>query len=209
MRVPFRVFASLALIAALQGCVRHVAVPVPADRLGPAPGPGMIEVEFVAGQPDRVWEVYAGGEMICTTPCLRMLPAGQPFLLESQYEETVFVPDLSAEAKRSRRTMLIADGVNRGKHVNGIVFTTFGGMGVVTGITLAAVGCSDLERRPGTCTAGLITGGVSIPVTAFALWLLLDGLPKAHALPVEILPAQTGQPPVSLSLTPNGIAGTF
>ncbi|HYV45060.1 MAG TPA: hypothetical protein VFA20_09375, partial [Myxococcaceae bacterium] len=72
-----------------------------------------------------------------------------------------------------------------------------------------AVGCSDLQERAGMCNAGLITGAASLPLTAFGIWLLLDSNPKADVFPVLRTRPGRAQIPVTVGLTPTGIAGTF
>jgi hypothetical protein len=115
---------------------------------------------------------------------------------------------LGLEALQTRHALVSAEGTCDGKYVTGLVFTTFGGMAAVVAITLTAVGCSDIQERGGMCTAGLITG-VSLPITAGAIWMMIDGLPKAHVLPVYQSQAANGQTPVRVAILPNGIYGTF
>ena len=200
----------LLLSSLLPGCIRRVAVPASAED-GPVeePPPGMVSVSVVSEYEPQVWEVYAGRKLVCTTPCTKWFSPRQSLVLKSPEGDELFVPGVGREALKARHAILVAEGSSYAKHVNGIVFTTLGGMGVVTAITLTAVGCSQIQERAGMCSAGLITGGVSVPVTAFALWMLLDASPKAHVLPVFKARAQRGQPPVTFSLAPNGIAGTF
>jgi hypothetical protein len=169
----------------------------------------MVEVSVVSEYEDQVWDVVAGGDVICTTPCTQWVRAGQGLRLMANDGDRLFVPGLGVEAMQSRRALLIAEGTCDGKHITGLVFTTFGGMGVVTSIPFIAIGCSNLERRGGMCTAGLITAAVSVPLTAISIWMMIDGLPKAHIIPELKIQASAGQPPVTLSLLPNGIAGTF
>jgi hypothetical protein len=169
----------------------------------------MVEVSVVSEYEDQVWDVVAGGEVVCTTPCTQWVGARQGLRLMANDGDRLFVPGLGVEAMQTRHALLVAEGTCDGKHVTGIVFTTFGGMGVVTAIPFIAIGCSDLQRRAGMCTAGLNTAGVSLPLTAIAIWMLIDGLPKAHVIPLVKGQASAGQPPVTFSLTPNGIAGTF
>ena len=59
------------------------------------------------------------------------------------------------------------------------------------------------------CTAGLITGGVSVPLTAASILMLLDSFPKVHVLPVMRAEVVKDQPPVALAVTPVGLVGTF
>jgi hypothetical protein len=201
---------SLVLSSVLPGCVRRVAVPA-SDEDGPVqdPPPGMVAVSVVSEHEHQVWDVYAGRNLVCTTPCTQWVSPRQHLVLKSREGDELFVPGVGREAQRARHAILVAEGTSYAKHVNGIVFTTLGGMGVVTAITLTAVGCSQVQERAGMCSAGLITGGASLPVTAFALWMLLDSSPKAHVLPVFKARARHGQPPVTISLAPHGVVGTF
>jgi hypothetical protein len=211
MRALASALLALLLIPMLQGCLRHAALPPATVHGQPSeePPPGLVAVDVVSDDEDQVWNVYSGGNVVCTTPCTQWFRARESLLLESNDGDRLHVRGFGVQALQSRRAMLVAEGSCSGKYVNGIVFTTFGGMGLVTAITLAAVGCSDLEERRGMCNAGLITGGISLPVTAFALWMLLDSHPKAHILPIFKTHARNGQPPVTFAVAPNGVAGTF
>jgi hypothetical protein len=212
MRKLASVFVVLFLLHAPVGCVRHaVAPPLPGVEgpSTPEPPPGTVAVEVVSDDEGQAWDVSVRNQVVCTTPCSRWFNAGARLTLHSRDGDFLYVPGLGAEAAQARHAVLVAEGSNAAKQVNGIVFTTFGGMGVVTAITLTAVGCSDLERHAGMCSAGLITGAVSVPVTAFAIWLLVDSGPKAHVLPVFKAQTAPGQPPVSFAVTPNGVIGTF
>ncbi len=212
MRKLASVFVVLFLLNAPIGCVLHaVAPPLPGaeGQSTPEPPPGTVAVDVVSDNEAQVWTVYTGNQEVCTTPCSGWFNAGERLTLKSRNGDFLYVPGLGREAAEARHALLIAEGTNKAKKVNGIVFTTFGGMGVVTAITLTAVGCSNLERRAGVCSAGLITGAASVPVTAFALWLLIDSGPKAHVLPVFKAKTASGQPPLSFAVTPNGVIGTF
>ena len=201
---------ALLLSSVLPGCIRRVAVS-PSAEDGPVeePPPGMVAVSIVSEYEEQVWDVYAGRDRVCTTPCRQSFSPRQHLVLKSREGDKLFVPGVGREAQQARHAIVVAEGTSYAKYVNGIVFTTLGGMGVVTAITLTAVGCSEARERAGMCTAGLITGGASVPLTAFALWMLLDSGPKVHVLPAFKAQAQHGQPPVTLSLAPNGVVGTF
>jgi len=201
---------ALFLSSVLPGCIRRVAV-APSAEDGPVaePPPGMVAVSVVSEYEDQVWDVYAGKDLVCTTPCTQLFSPRQHLFLKSRNGDRLFIPGVGREALRARHAILVAEGTSYAKYVNGIVFTTLGGMGLVTATTLTAVGCSEVQKRGGMCTAGLITGGVSVPLTAFALWMLLDSSPKAHVLPAFQTKAHHGQPSVTISLALNGIAGTF
>lgn len=211
MRTSIPASFALCLILASSGCTRRVVVPTPGmnEQVREEPPPGMMEVNVVSEYGDQVWDLHTGGSMVCSTPCTQWLGIGQGVVLKARDGDMLYVDDLGLEAIEARRALLVAEGTCHGKNINGIVFTTFGGMGVVIGTTFTAIGCSDLQERAGMCSAGLITGGVSALVTTAALLMLIDSLPKAHVIPVHKAPAAAGKPAVSLSLTPNGIAGTF
>lgn len=208
MRTLPALVTALALVPMLTGCVRRVVLP-PSEPMGEDPPPGMIDVNVVSEYPGQRWDVHTGGERVCTSPCTHRLRQGDDVVLIADNGDELFVPAIGYETPDAKRGLLVAEGSHRGKRVNGIVFTTLGGMALVTGITFTAVGCSDLQERAGMCTAGLITGGVALPLTAFSIWLMIDALPKSHFVPVYTQKTADGHPPVSLYVTPNGVAGTF
>ena len=148
---------------------------------------GKISTNFVSDD-QRIWTVYAGDVPLCRTPCVEQIDSNQDITLRNR-KDVMYLHDLGLEAIEARRAMVVAEGTSRGEKVNGIVWTTFGGMGMVVGIVLTAVGCSNYEKRPGTCMAGAITGGASTALTALGIFLLLHSLPKAWVLPV--LPSGT------------------
>lgn len=202
-----RLMVSLFIACFLTGCFRYALRPhdLPA---GSEPPEGMVQVNVVALDERYVWDVYTGDTKVCSTPCAPVVKGQTDLLLESRYGE-LYLPELGDEIIDARHALLVIEGPSRAKKVNGIVFTTLGGMGVVTSIALTAVGCSNLERRGGLCTGGLITGAASLPLTALALWMLIDSGPHAHLAPVFKARAVNGRPTVTVVPTPGGIAGTF
>lgn len=206
-----RSLSLLLALLSLSGCVRRVVtLPPGAGSLpGEPPPEGMVEVNVVSEEPERAWDVVVGNETLCSTPCRHKVSASAALMLRGRRGDEVLVPNLAAEAPASRRLMLVAEGTQTGKRINGIVFTSLGGMGVITAITLVAAGCSNVQARGGVCTGGLITAGVTVPLTAVALWMLLASGPRVHLLPVARLEPGDGQSPVTLALLPGGVAGTF
>lgn len=168
----------------------------------------MVALNFASDDPGRTWTASAGNEVLCETPCASFVSPASDLLLASG-RDGLYVPNLRAELGDAQRAFVIAESGSRAKQVNGIVFTTFGGMGTVVAITLTAVGCSNLQRRAGMCTAGLVTGAVSVPMLAVFIWMLADSGPKLHLLPVIEGQPSKGRDPVSVALTPAGLAGTF
>lgn len=206
--------AALLLLGSGTGCVRHRVDPRLLKNSGPpeAVPPGMVVVEVVSANRAQRWDVHSNGRDPCTTPCKQWFRPDERLLLKSHDGDHVVVAGLGDEAAEARRAVVVAEESSTAKRVNGIVFTTLGGMGAVTGITLTAVGCSNREERSGLCTAGLITGGVSLPVTGVFIWMLATSGPKAHVLPVH--PRATSgndgrRGDVDVTFTPNGLAGTF
>ena len=62
-----------------------------------------------------------------------------------------------------------------GKYAGGIVATSLGGMALVTGITLTAVGMA--KDMGGMSTAGLISGFGGAVALAGGIYLMLDAVP--------------------------------
>jgi len=203
---------SVLLAAALlsgSGCVRRVVEMPPEEFQSEDPPPGMVEMNAVADLPGDVWDVSVGGQPVCTTPCTAKVSASDYIDLKARHGDRIELAALDVEAPGAKRVMLIAEGEQSGKQINGIVFTMLGGMGTVVAIVLTAVGCSNIDKRGGTCTAGLITGGVSMPLTAVSIWMIASSGPQAHIMPVIKMPAKKGETPVSMALTPVGVVGTF
>jgi len=175
------------------------------------PPPGMAQVQVVSDFEDQTWDVFAGQDHVCTTPCNTWLDPRRSIFLQARGNprDEIYLPGLGQEAWQARNAVVVASGSCHGKYVNGVVFTSLGGMGLITGITLTAIGCSDTQRRGGMCTAGLITGGISLPVTAIFIWMLVDSGPKADVFPIYQSQPAPGQTPVKVGLGPAGISGTF
>jgi hypothetical protein len=169
------------LVLVVTGCVRHVVVADPHELAQPGPA-GQVDVKNVSDD-RRPWTVLSGDTQLCYTPCTQRLASGQDLALRSGHSE-LYLPDLGPDAILAQRAVVLAEPLSHGERVNGVVWTTFGSIGLVTGITLTAVGCSNTDARGGICTAGLITGGASALLTAAAIWMLVDALPKVHVLPV-------------------------
>lgn len=158
--------------AAPEGSSQLAPAPEPS---GPPPGSTPATFQSTSGEP---WEVLLDRQPACQTPC------------------SIYVPPMRFVTLRSRDRVLLEVGtlppspvVVRGKHLSdgayagGIVGTTFSGMGLVTGITLTAVGCA--TDHSGMCTAGLITGGVSAVGLYLSIRLMMSAVPKAEVLPAR------------------------
>jgi hypothetical protein len=141
------------------------------------------------------WEVLVDNQPACVTPCAIDVPSGYWVTMRTVEDRPVRVDVGLLDGPVTVSAKPMAEGA----YVTGIVFTTLGGMAVVTGITLTAVGCTSDDRR-GMCLAGLITGGVGGVVTAGSILLMVRSVPR-----VQI------HRNASLLFTPTGasVAGTF
>jgi hypothetical protein len=124
------------------------------------------------------WDVTINQQPACSTPCQLVIPPLGYVTLHSHEDPPVrlelgYLPggDLS----------VAAEPWARGEYAAGVTFTTLGGMAVVTGITLTAVGYGTSDA--GMRDAGLYTLIPGAIVTAGAIWLMRDALPKAHVQP--------------------------
>lgn len=206
------VVLSVALAVTLTGCLHAPSGAMP-GQVRQEPPPGMVEVEVVSTD-GRVWDVFLGDTWeatpACSTPCVQWVDPRRPLYLYTRgaVQDRVAIPFLSREIAETRSGLLVATGSQHGKNVLGIVFTTLGGMGTVIGTTFTAIGCSDVERRGGICNGGLITLGVSLPVTAVSIWMMVDALPHVDLVPVYRTELTRGQP-VSVAFGPGWVNGTF
>ena len=186
--------------------------PIPGRAAEEGP-PGTVRVDLLSASANRRWDVYYDDQVICTTPCARWLDPGRPILLRAREDgpagpDKVRVLDLMDHAGDGS-VQLRAHPTSNGELATGITFTAFGGMAVVTGISLAAVGCTGADRPAGMCTGGATTLAVGSVVTAGAIWLILDALPKVDVLPGGApSPLHPGRG-FAMSIGPSGISGRF
>jgi hypothetical protein len=117
--------------------------------------------------------VALDGQPVCSTPCSYQLYPLQFVSLRSQETDPVLL-----DVGRLPAGDLIVSGkpLQNGMYVGGIVATTFGGMALVVGITLTAVGYG--KDRQGMATAGLITGAAGGITLAGGIYLMMKALPS-------------------------------
>lgn len=151
---------------------------VPGDPGVPAPWVG-VETEFVSAT-SLPWEVMVDQQSACWTPCKLALDGPRWVTLRSRDRRPIRLD--VGELGRQPATVTAHD-LKQGTYATGITFTALGGMGVVTGITLTAVGCS--TDRSGMCTAGLISGGAGAIVTLGGIWLMQQALPRYQVRALE------------------------
>jgi hypothetical protein len=126
------------------------------------------------------WEVMVDQQGACWTPCQLMLDGPHWVTMRSRDRRPIRLE--VGELGRAPAAVTAHD-LQTGKYATGITFTALGGMAVVTGVTLAAVGCS--TDRSGMCTAGLISGGAGAAVTLGGIWLMQNALPRFEVRALE------------------------
>jgi hypothetical protein len=144
-----------------------------------APPQGAAPVDFVSTSRSMGWKVWVDGQLTCATPCRLWLTPGQWVTLKTRERRPV-LKRLGAIGGQALRVE--AKPLHTGAYATGITFTTLGGMAVVTGVTLGAVGC--FSDRDGLCTAGKITGVSGALVLGGAIWLMRRALPKVRMYPL-------------------------
>jgi hypothetical protein len=172
-------------------------IPGRAEEEGP---PGTVRVDFVSASGIIRWDVFVDDQATCTTPCSRWVDPERPLVLRTRED----APDKLRVGRLDRElgpVQVAARPLQRGKLATGIVFTSLGGLGVLSGITLSAIGCSG--DRAGLCTAGLISLGAGGVVAAGAVWLMLQSPARAEIRPLF----QSGG--LTVGLGPAGLAGSF
>jgi hypothetical protein len=160
------------------------AIPGRAAEEGP---PGTVHTDFVSASANARWDVYIDDQVVCTTPCSRWVAPTRPLLLRAREDGFLMAPDKitlpSLDVSGAAGAIqLQALPTSRGELLTGITLTSFGGLGVLTGLTLTPLGCFGSEHD-GFCTGGLVSLGVGGLITAGAIWLMLDALPRAQITP--------------------------
>jgi transposase len=146
---------------------------------------GTVKVKFLPVRANQEWEVMVGDRSVCKTPCERWVDPSMPYTLKYdpgffQRNEYLEVPDLRAH-QSMERVMVRAEPRNMGEFVTGLTMTSLGGMAVVAGTALTAVGCSGGTKL---CTAGLITLPIGILTTLPGIWMILDSKGTVRVTPM-------------------------
>lgn len=205
--IPRRAAPAVAMVPAPPAPAPAPA-PMPQPQYAPQPPPpaapyaqapaatprgNTVAVELLSAHANSRWDVYVDDEVICTTPCKRFLDPTHPIFLRTRDHEWFQPPDELAvpnlfPAAREGAVQLQARPTHKGELAAGATFASFGGMAIMTGISLAGVGCSRATGSSldnGMCNGGLITLGAGTLVTAGAVWLILDSFPKALVAPLR------------------------
>lgn len=156
------------------------AIPGRAEPVGP---PGTIKANFESARANARWDVYLDDEATCTTPCDAWVAPSRPIVLRTRGRRSseLQIDRLDLELSSDSPVQITAQPTSQGKLATGITFTTLGGMAVVTGISLTAIGCT--TDRDGMCTAGQISGLAGALVTLGAIYLILESGPRYWVTP--------------------------
>lgn len=180
------------------------AAPPPPEAMPPGPygqpapmppQPGGARATFMSTTEKR-WDVRIDQNAACTTPCALYIEPGRFVTLHSQDPHP---QKLSIGYLPAGDLMVQARPRADGAFATAVTFTSLGGAAVVTGITLAAVGCN---TDNGTmCRAGVITGLSGAVALGVFIPMIKRSLPKATIGPA------TGQPYTNGQTV--GLSGTF
>jgi len=140
---------------------------------GPLP-PGATRATFVSTGETR-WDVRVDNNAVCTTPCAVVVGPLRYVTLHSQGRASTH---LAVGYLAAGDVLVQAQPRAEGAFAAGVTFTTLTGMGLATGITLTAVGCS--TDRSTMCNAGLITGAASAVGLYLSIDLLRRALPRVY-----------------------------
>jgi hypothetical protein len=121
------------------------------------------------------WDVTIGEMPACTTPCSLSVPPMQYVALHSREPNPV---RLDVGMMPAGDVTVAATPLSQGAYAGGVVGTTFSGMALATGITLAAVGYG--TNSSGMQTAGLITGVAGGVGLYLSIELMRSALPKVQ-----------------------------
>ncbi len=161
------------------------------------PSPG-VDTNFVSAT-GMAWEVMVDQQSACVTPCRLLLERPSWITMRTRERSPI---RLEVGRLGGVPTLVTAHDLQQGKYATGIVFTTFGGMALVVGVTLGAVGYG--ADRDGMKTAGLITGASGAAMTLGGIYLMRSALPRTYVQVLE----QRG---IALTPTANGgvLSGRF
>jgi len=171
-----------ALLVLVAAPAAALAQPAPDAAPAAQPPPMMMSATratFVSTSEEQ-WDVYLDRQPVCSTPCtVGVLPV-QFVALRTQENNPI---RLDVGHMPEGDLMVSAKPLSNGLYATGMTFTTLTGMGVVTGITLTAVGCS--TDHPTMCHAGIITvvaGGLGL---YGSIYLMRKALPRASIGPAR------------------------
>lgn len=153
----------------------------PLPRQAALEGPaGTVKVRFRSAEPERRWDVLVEGASKCRTPCERWVQPDADLTLRSEdtlvHKNTVQVRGLREHGAEGPFEVEAHSG-SMGLLATGATITTFGGMAVVTGVTLLGVGCA--SDNSGLCKAGAITLPIGVLLLVPGIYMIVKS--GAHA----------------------------
>ena len=172
-------------------------IPGKAEPEGP---PGTVRVDFVSVHDNVRWDVIINDNATCTTPCAGWIDPSRPVALRSR-EEAPQKLSVSRLVTGAGPLQVAARPKQQGKFAGGVVATSFGGIGIATGISLLAVGGA--TDRDSMALAGGITLPIGAVVTIGGIYLMV----KARAA-LRVRPLFGSDGPI-MTITPGGISGSF
>ena len=198
--ISFVVLGSLAAPAGAQPGQTPATPPeLPLDQpppMQPEPLPsGATRALFVSTGETR-WDVRIDNNAVCTTPCTVVISPVHYVTLHSQDRAPTH---LAVGYLAPGDALVQAQPRAEGAFAAGVTFTSLTGIGLATGITLTAVGCS--TDRSTMCNAGLITGVASAVGLYLSINLLRSSLPRVSIGPARAAPYAAGNTV--------GLAGTW
>lgn len=122
---------------------------------------------------EEKWDVWIDQQPACATPCTLGVMPLQYIALRTQERHPI---RLDVGYLPQGDLMVSAKPLSNGLYSGGIIMTTFAGMGVATGVTLTAVGCS--TDHPTMCRAGIITAIPSAIGLYVGIYWMRKALPK-------------------------------
>jgi hypothetical protein len=145
-----------------------------------APMPGSTQATFLSTS-SRQWDVLVDQSPACQTPCSIWVPPTRFITFRSLGDQAPVL--LEVGYLPSSPTIVHGKPYEGGKYAAGVTFTTLSGIGLVTGITLLAVGYG--SGSDGMRTAGLITGIPSALGLYLSIRLMQSAVPKARIGPAQ------------------------
>lgn len=140
----------------------------------PAQSPNLTRATFVSTGEMR-WDVRVDGNAACTTPCSLFV---EPLRFVTLHSQERTPAKLSVGYMPQGDVLVSAKPRSDGAFAAGVTFTTLSGMGLATGITLAAVGYG--TNRDTLARAGLITAVPSAIGLYFSIDLIRRALPRVR-----------------------------
>ena len=181
-----RVFVSLVTLALAAGTATAqpgagYAEPSPPQEAPPPQqaSANATRATFVSTSEVR-WDVRIDDNAVCTTPCSIMV---DPVRFVTLHSHDARSERVNVGFMPPGEVLVQAKPRSQGAFAAGVTFTSLTDMGLATGITLTAVGCS--TDHPTMCNAGLITGVASAIGLYLSIDLLRKSLPKVHVGPAR------------------------